>query len=168
MEHKQSRRDFMIVTAFSAAYAAVLLLAGILNRALAATVEANFSFAWRNDGAYAALAQVYSKTLVFDVLSCVLLAALLVFAIKEFNQNKHESGLCMIISTCLLLVVNFIPGVYLGMTKQVITLNAYNLAMLTGAFDLSKFYPLYAIYLFAIGSFLFYLATHKKQTPKPE
>lgn len=155
MTQDNRRGKYGIVSVLLLLYFVCMIPSWFLNGGIGAEVLATMNGQWRNDTAYPLLADAYGQLLVFILAGAVLALVTLIFAIRDYKQTSHESSLCMIIAACLMMIINFIPAVYILVFDHVIALNYYNVLMYTGPFSLERLYPLYAILIFIAVIWLF-------------
>lgn len=148
-------------------YFAVMGVSLLLNGSIGAQVLESWSGQWRNDPAYPLIRSAYGQLLGFLIPGALLALATLIVSIKDYHRTYHESSLCMIIASCLMMVINVIPGLYIALFDQVLILNYYNILMYSGPFDLQKLYPLYAILLAVAATWIFRTVYRFRQTPEP-
>lgn len=153
--NENRRGRFGILSALLIAYFACMILSWFLNGSAGPEVLATMNGEWRNDAAFPTVAGAYMQTLFFIIAGAALSVATLVVSIMDYRKITHESALCMIIAACLMMVINFIPAIYIWVFDHVIALNYYNVLMYTGPFALRQLYPLYAVLLFVLIIWLF-------------
>lgn len=169
MTQANRRGKYGILSILLILYFACMIPSWFLNGGIGSEVLATMNGQWRNDAAYPLLADAYRQLLVFILLGSGLALGVLILAIRDYKQTSHESSLCMIIAACLMMIINFIPAVYILIFDQVIALNYYNVLMYTGPFSWEQLYPLYAILLFIVVIWLFRTAYRfKKPAQNPE
>lgn len=149
------RGRFGILSALLILYFASMVLSWFLNGSTGPEVLATMNGQWRNDAAFPIVSGAYMQTLGFIIAGAALSVATLVVSIMDYRKTTHESSLCMIITACLMMVINFIPAIYIWVFNHVIALNYYNVLMYTGPFALRQLYPLYAVLLFVLLIWLF-------------
>ncbi len=167
MKPDNRRGFFGVLSALLFLYAALILLSCLLNAGAGPEVLSAFDLQWRNDGAHALVSGVYRQLLPFIIPGAGIALAALIFSIKDYKRTGHESSLCMIIAACLMMVLNVIPGIYIGMFDHVMALNFYNVLMYTGPFSPEKLYPLYAVLLFIAAAWIF-RTVYRFRSPREE
>lgn len=158
------RGKFVPLSALLFFYFVCMIVSWFLNGSIGADVLSTMNGQWRNDAAYPLLADAYRQLLFFIIAGAVLALAVLILSIMDYRQTSHESSLCMIIAACLMMVINFIPAVYILVFDHVIALNYYNVLMYTGPFSIQKLYPLYAVLAF-IGIIWLFRAVYRFKKP---
>lgn len=155
MTENNRRGKFGILSILLFLYFGCMVVSWFLNGDIGTDILSTMNGQWRNDSAYPLLADSYHRLLPFIIAGLVLALATLVFSIIDYRKTMHESSLCMIIAACLMMVLNFIPAVYILVFDHVIALNYYNVLMYTGPFSMQQLHPLYAILLFVLAVWLF-------------
>lgn len=164
MTQDNRRGKYGILSVLLILYFVCMIPSWFLNGGIGPEILTTMNGQWRNDAAYPLLADAYRQLIAFILAGAVLALGTLIFSIRDYKQTSHESSLCMIIAACLMMIINFIPAIYILIFDQVIALNYYNVLMYTGPLSLKQLYPLYAILLFIAVIWLFRTVYRFKKT----